>query len=188
MAFQGYKQNPLYKSMTETAYGLAKTLPSRRNKAVDVSRFSSIPAAVKRTGVTPTATTPASLKGLGTITTPYGGQTRFEQFHPGVDIANVSGTRVPSFQGGTVSSVQTPAQSGGFGTSVIVTDAQGNKWRYSHLNRSYVKANQEISAGSVIGEIGTTGNVYSMTGGSGSHLDLRIQNSYGKYVNPSTLF
>ncbi len=182
-----YEQNTLYKSMADTAFGLAKTLPSRSSKAVDVNRYKNIPAAVNRTGATSNTATPASLKNLGTVTVPYGGSTKFESFHHGTDIANVTGTKIPAFQGGTVTSVQTPSQSGGFGNSIIITDTKGDKWRYSHLNNSYVKVGEQIGTGSVIGEMGNTGNVYSETGGSGSHLDLRIQDIYGKYISPFSL-
>ena len=50
-----------------------------------------------------------NLHKLGKITVPYGGSTRYEQFHPGVDIANAKGTPIKA-----------PA-------SGVVTDAVGGK-------------------------------------------------------------
>ena len=47
----------------------------------------------------------SGLSGLGTQTVPYGGSTRYEKTHPGVDIANKIGTPIPTFFGGTVSKV-----------------------------------------------------------------------------------
>lgn len=187
MAFEGYSEKPLYESMIATSTGLAKTLPSRSSKAVDISRFKNIPAMVNNSGMNYSQSTPASLKNLGTETLHFLEPSRYEPAHLGLDIANVTGKKIPAFQGGTVTSVQTPAQSGGFGNSVIVTDNKGNKWRYSHLNRSYVKANEQIGTGSIIGEIGRSGNVYSESGGDPSHLDIRIQNIWGKYVDPKSM-
>jgi len=123
---------------------------------------------------------------LGTITTQYGSSTKFEGNHPGVDIANKIGTQIPSFEGGKVLRVDQGFKQGdkGFGNSVIVQDAQGNKFRYSHLNKSYVKVGDVLSRGQVLGEIGNSGSTYSTSGGTGSHLDLRIRDAYGKLVDP----
>ena len=46
-------------------------------------------------------------KQLGTITTQWGNSTRYEKFHPGIDIANKIGTPIPAFAGGTVTNIIT---------------------------------------------------------------------------------
>ena len=56
---------------------------------------------------------------------------------------------------------------------------------YSHLNNSYVRVGQNITPGTIVGGMGNTGSTYSLHGGTGSHLDYRIKDLYGKYVNPS---
>ena len=124
---------------------------------------------------------------LGSVTTPYGGSTKFEKFHPGVDIANKIGTPIPSFGEGTVIGEDTGKVQGdkGFGNTVLVKDAQGNIVRYSHLNKAFVKVGDKIGKGTEVGEMGNSGSTYSQSGtGTGSHLDLRIKNAYGKYINP----
>ena len=130
-----------------------------------------------------------NLKNLGTVTTPYGGQTSQEAFHPGIDIANKIGTKIPAFAGGTVTEADYGHVQGenNYGNSVIITDAEGNKHRYSHLNRGYVKVGDRVGAGSTIGELGNTGATSSKSGmGDGANLDYRIASRYGKYKNPLT--
>jgi murein DD-endopeptidase MepM/ murein hydrolase activator NlpD len=43
---------------------------------------------------------------------------------------------------------------------------------------------QQVQRGTVLGLEGTTGSTYSLHGGSGAHVDLRIRDLYGKYVDP----
>ena len=140
------------------------------------------------------APTPQSYKNLntnfnkiGAITTGYGDSTRYEKFHPAIDIANKIGTPVPSFVPGKVTEVVTGKKHGdkGYGNYVIVTDANGDKHRYSHLSQSFVRVGDSIGKGQQIGAIGDTGSTYSNSGKStGAHLDYRIVDAYGKAVNP----
>ena len=132
---------------------------------------------------------PIDTRKIGPTTTPYGGKTAYEKFHPGLDIAAPIGTKQPAFKGGKVTEVvtgkkQTP-NTPSYGNYVIVTDREGNKWRYSHLNRTWLQTGQEVQSGEILGEIGNTGSTYSTHGGTGAHLDLRIQDAYGKWVNPA---
>ena len=131
-----------------------------------------------------------NLKKLGALTTGFGESTRYEKFHPGIDIANKIGTPIDAFSGGTVVKVDTGKQQGdkGFGNRIIVRDDQGDEWSYGHLNDVYVKPGQKITKGQNISTMGNSGSTYSTSGGTGSHLDLRIYNTYKKrYVNPSQL-
>lgn len=131
-----------------------------------------------------------AIKQLGTITTPYGGSTRYESYHPGIDVANKIGTPIPVATPGKVISKQTGYKQGdkGFGNRVVIEDASGNRYYYSHLNQDYVKLGQNVPAGSYIGTMGNTGSTYSLHGGTGAHLDFRIKNAYGKYVNPMSFY
>lgn len=126
---------------------------------------------------------------LSKITTPFGAATQQEGFHPGIDIANKLGTKIPAFAGGTVTNVDMghPHGENSFGNSVTITDADGNKHRYSHLNKGYVKVGQQVPRGAPIGEMGNSGAAYSASGlGDGTNLDYRIFTAYGKYKNPMT--
>ncbi|MFH1151641.1 MAG: M23 family metallopeptidase [Nanoarchaeota archaeon] len=133
------------------------------------------------------AKTPTNVKGLGTITTKFGEQTRYEAQHPGTDIANKIGTPIPAFTPGKVAEVVTGKKQGdtGFGNYVVIVDSQGNKHRYSHLNNAYVSIGQPVTKGMTIGEMGNTGQTYSLSEtGTGSHLDYRIRDAYNKYISP----
>jgi len=131
----------------------------------------------------------AAKKTLGTITTPFGGSTKYEAFHPGIDIAAPIGTKIPAFSGGKVTEVVSGKKQGdpGFGNYIVVTDDKGNKWRYSHLSQQFIKLGDMIQKGQIIGGMGNTGSTYSTSGGSGSHLDLRIQDAASRFLNPATL-
>ena len=125
---------------------------------------------------------------LGTVTVPYGGTTKFEAAHPGIDIANAQGTKIPSFTSGKVTQVISNKKHGdqGYGNYVIVTDAMGGQHRYSHLYQTFVKVGSNVRQGESIGSMGSTGQTYSASGeGEGTHLDYRIKNFAGQYVNPT---
>ena len=127
------------------------------------------------------------IESIGTVTTPFGGQTGFETVHPGWDIANEVGTPIKAFKGGRVVNVN-KNPNGGYGKYVEVEDAEGRIWRYSHLDQVNVAAGQRITEGSVFGTMGNTGNVLTTRHGGeariptpeerakgwGSHLDLRV--------------
>lgn len=126
------------------------------------------------------------ISSMGTITTPFGGQTKFEGFHPGLDIANKIGTSIKSFAPGVVKEVVTGLKKGdkGYGNYIIVEDPYGNKHRYSHLAQSFVRVGDPVTAGKNIGAMGATGSTYSLSGGTGSHLDYRIRDAAGRYLDP----
>ena len=130
--------------------------------------------------------TSTSKSSLGTETTSYGGSTRYEKFHPGVDIANSIGTPIPSMTAGTVVEAVTGRKQGdrGYGNYVVIKDQQGNLHRYSHLNDEYVKVGDPVEAGQVFSSMGNSGSAYSTHGGTGSHLDYRVVDLAGKYLDP----
>ena len=130
-----------------------------------------------------------NITSLGRVTTEYGGQTRYEKFHPAVDIANAKGTKIPSPVSGIVEdAVGGMGQGNGYGNSVTIKDANGDRHKLSHLNVPYVRPGQSVQAGQTpIGEMGNSGSAYSPSGqGDGTHLDYRIVTAYGKYKNPMT--
>lgn len=126
------------------------------------------------------------ISSMGTITTPFGGSTKFESFHPGIDIANKIGTSIKAFAPGIVKEVISGLKQGdkGYGNYIVVEDPFGNKHRYSHLSQSFVRVGSPVRAGTNIGTMGTTGSTYSTSGGTGSHLDYRIRTAAGRYLNP----
>ena len=131
-----------------------------------------------------------NLAQLGNITTPYGGKTRSEPFHKGVDIANKSGTPIPNMADGVVVSAKTGMGKGSpdnSGNQVVIKDGQGNTHMYSHLRDVLVKPGQKVSKNQKIATMGDSGNTYSPTGGDASHLDYRVADAYGRYRDPSKI-
>lgn len=130
-----------------------------------------------------------NLSKLGNVTVPYGGKTKYEKFHPGVDVANKKGTPLAPFKEGTVIGVSKGFMPGdnGFGNSVVIQDGQGNKHKYSHLQNTMVKVGQQVKKKDMIGRMGNSGSAYSAGGkGDGTHLDYRVVDAYGKYKDPLT--
>ena len=118
----------------------------------------------------------------GRITTPYGGKTRGEAFHPGLDIANKTGTPIPAFADGQV--ISTGSTNNGMGNVVKLKDTAGNIHQYGHLQGANVKPGQMVKKGQQIARMGATGNSYSPSGGDPTHLDIRIADAYGRWKNP----
>lgn len=127
------------------------------------------------------------LSDFGVVTTPFKGSTKFEKVHPAIDIANKKGTPIPAFTPGVITEVVLGKKQGdkGYGNYVVVTDPQGNQHRYSHLHNAYVQVGQRVAPGQVLGGMGSTGSVYSLSGGDGTHLDYRVKNAANKYIDPN---
>ena len=179
----------MFAAGAQKSYDIASRLPAR--KSFDPSRFSNLN--VSTSGATTPYTGPKyvspELSKIGTLTTDYGGKTRYESFHHGLDLAGAYGTPIPALASGTVTEAVSGKKHGdkGYGNYVIVRDNLGQQWRYSHLKQSFVKVGAKIAKGSVLGAEGNTGSAYSNTRTdpqAGTHLDLRIRDAYQKYVNP----
>lgn len=95
--------------------------------------------------------------------------------HQGIDIAAPAGRGVIA---PTDIRITTAGQRGGYGNYIAGTDSVGNTYEFGHLSRIDVKPGQMISAGSMIGAVGSTGN------STGNHLHFGIKNSSGQFVNP----
>lgn len=114
---------------------------------------------------------------MGQTTVEFGGSTRFESFHPGWDIAGKKGDRITAFLPNNIDGIVTKindVDDNAYGKYIEITDEEGRMWRYSHLDKIGVQPGQEITMGDTVGTMGNTGQVYSVTGGDGTHLDLRV--------------
>ena len=117
------------------------------------------------------------------ITSPFGSRVdptgNSGSFHDGVDFAGASGTPVYASKGGTVVEA-------GFhwsaGNHVIIQHADGYYSYYMHLSSFNVANGQEVSAGTVVGGMGTTGN------STGVHLHFGVSTGlWSGFVNPAPL-
>lgn len=129
-----------------------------------------------------------NLIGLGRITTPWGGNTQYEKFHPGIDVANAKGTPIKApVSGQVIQAVGDKTQGdASYGNSVMIKDGKGDFHNFGHLNDTLLKEGQQVSEGQTLGTMGNTGAAYSPSGkGDGTHLDYRIVSEFGKYKNPT---
>ncbi len=85
--------------------------------------------------------------------------------HLGVDIPAPRGTAVLASAGGTVVVAE---ERGAYGNLVIVEHADGWTTRYAHLDRIGVSAGENLRAGALIGDVGSTGV------STGPHLHFEI--------------
>jgi murein DD-endopeptidase MepM/ murein hydrolase activator NlpD len=126
-------------------------------------------------------------KNLGVMTVQYGQPTSMEQAHQGVDFANDQGTPIPSSADGVVTKVDEGHVQGenNFGNTVEIRDKDGNTHQFHHLQNIGVQQGQQVATGNEIATMGNTGATYSKSGkGDGTHLDYRIVDAYGRYMNP----
>lgn len=98
--------------------------------------------------------------------------------HYGVDYAAPAGTPVLASGSGTVIFA---GYSGGNGKMVKIRHSNGYVTSYLHLSSISVRVGQQVAQGERIGRVGSTGLA------TGPHLDYRIQNRRGQYLNPQNV-
>ncbi len=102
-----------------------------------------------------------------------------QQHHLGIDFAAEAGTEIVACATGVVKEVGSDAEAGNY---IVIEDEKGYVWKYMHLEAYSVKQGDNVSAGSVIGTVGSTGQ------STGPHLHVETTFSNGEYVDPATLF
>lgn len=114
-----------------------------------------------------------------TLTSPFGmrkhpiyGDMRM---HQGIDMACAQGTPIYATRAGRVTTAS--YQAGGAGYYVSINHLDGFASIYMHMTHFVVSAGQNVSAGQLIGYVGSTG------GSTGPHLHFGISYA-GTYVNP----
>lgn len=97
------------------------------------------------------------------------------EFHAGLDVAAPTGTGVLAAADGVVTF---SGWKGGYGNVIIIEhDGQQVVTRYGHLSRRYVEEGDTVTAGRLIGSVGSTGR----STGPHLHYEVRID---GKPTNP----
>jgi murein DD-endopeptidase MepM/ murein hydrolase activator NlpD len=113
-----------------------------------------------------------------TITSPYGSRIdpfhRRLSFHSGVDIRAPSGFPVRATAAGIVVSA---GNAGGYGLRVEVSHGAGLITRYAHMSAIDVREGQRISAGDIVGKVGSTGR------STGPHLHYEVRRA-GNTIDP----
>lgn len=99
--------------------------------------------------------------------------------HTGIDLAAPTGTSVGAVGAGVVISA---SYDGSYGNKVVVRHDDGTETWYAHLNTIESQVGQAVEAGTLIGTVGSTGNV------TGPHLHLEVRPGGGEPVDPDTAF
>ena len=86
--------------------------------------------------------------------------------HTGLDFAAASGAGVRSVAAGVVTEA---AYAGAYGNRAVVRLDDGTEVWYCHLDGFEVRVGQKLSAGQLLGYVGSTGNV------TGPHLHLEVR-------------
>ena len=187
-----------YKTLATRARAAASKLSKYRTsyspKSVDIDKYKTFksPISNSTSAVIPNysgsvAREGQKLGGLGTVTVPFGGTTRYAgtSGHKAVDIANKKGTPIQSFTGGRVVSMDVNKRHGdkGYGNYVIIQDEKGGMHRYSHLDQVYkpIQVGSTVKKGQYLGGMGDTGQTYSLNPnktGVHLHYDLKYNNNY----------
>ena len=105
--------------------------------------------------------------GYGPRRDPINGQT---SFHHGVDIGAPLGQPIASISSGTV---QYAGPLGDYGNAVRVMRPDGTEVLYGHCSQLLVSTGQQVSAGTVIAEVGQSGRA------TGPHLHLEVRTNRG---------
>ena len=114
-----------------------------------------------------------------TLTSPFGNRLHpvlgVYRMHNGIDMACPKGTPIYATRAGKVT--RTAYQAGGAGNYVSINHLDGFASIYMHMTHYVVKEGQTVSAGQLIGYVGSTGI------STGPHLHFGVSYA-GTYVNP----
>jgi len=112
--------------------------------------------------------------GYGMRKDPISGE---HKFHQGMDIPAPTGTDVHAIRKGKV---VFSGEQRGYGNVVILDHENGFITKYAHNQKNLVKEGDEVDAGSVIAQVGSTGK------STGSHVHFEVMYK-GQAVSPDTL-
>lgn len=118
---------------------------------------------------------PAIWPTTGVVTSPYGLRWGGTDFHPGIDIANDTGTPIVATADGIV--VVAGWNAGGYGNMVDIDHGNGMMTRYGHASQVLVSAGQFVKRGQIIALMGSTG----FSTGPHVHYEVHVN---GQRVNP----
>jgi murein DD-endopeptidase MepM/ murein hydrolase activator NlpD len=95
--------------------------------------------------------------------------------HTGQDFAAASGTPIKAAASGTIKEA---GWAGSFGYRTILETKDGTELWFAHQSSMNVSAGEKVTAGQVIGRVGSTGNV------TGAHLHFEVHPGGGGAIDP----
>lgn len=110
---------------------------------------------------------------FGVRPNPFDSET--EDFHLGIDFADAPGSPVTAVQSGIVIRAESFDS---YGLCIDIEHPDGLISRYAHLDAIHVELGQSVSAGQLIGDMGSSGAV------TGPHLHFEIH-LFGQQVDPA---
>ncbi|MCW2666619.1 MAG: Peptidase, partial [Frankiales bacterium] len=113
----------------------------------------------------------AARPAVGGLTSRYG--PRWGRMHKGLDFGAAYGSSIRAVRSGQVIS---SGYDGGYGNLVLIEHADGVVTAYAHMSRIVVRGGY-VSAGQVIGRVGSTGH------STGPHLHFEVRVG-GRQINP----
>ncbi len=115
----------------------------------------------------------------GYYNNPVPGAIIFQGIHGqnGVDLAAARGTPIYAAADGVVIIVRNSGWNGGYGNYVVITHSNGTQTLYSHMKNAITSYGQSISAGQVIGYVGSTGR------STGPHLHFEVRGAENPFIN-----
>ena len=120
----------------------------------------------------------APLIGEASVSSPFGYRTDpflgRPELHPGVDLVQDYGSEIHATAGGRVTHA---GPMGGYGDMVEVDHGNGLVTRYGHMSEILVAEGQEVTAGALLGRLGSTGR----STGPHLHYEVRVD---GEPVDP----
>ena len=97
-----------------------------------------------------------------------------------VDLGAARGTPIHAAADGTVIVARNNgAWNGGYGNYVVITHDNGTQTLYGHMTHAIVSSGQSVSAGQIIGYVGSTGE------STGPHLHFEVRGAANPFRNCS---
>ena len=131
---------------------------------------------------TPTGSLTWPCPAYRSISSPFGYRIHpilgYSKLHTGVDLSASTGADVLAADGGTVIKSR---YNSSYGNYVAIDHGNGMVTLYAHMSQRLVSVGQTVSAGQVIGKVGSTGN------STGPHLHFEVMVN-GSYQNPMSYF
>jgi murein DD-endopeptidase MepM/ murein hydrolase activator NlpD len=109
------------------------------------------------------------------LTAQFGDYGLWSSYHTGLDFAAPSGTPIYAIANGTITSA---SYDGSYGNKTVETLEDGTELWYCHQTSFVVSSGETVTAGQLIGYIGSTGHV------TGPHLHLEVRPGGGDPVDP----
>ena len=132
-----------------------------------------VPKRVATRSVSPTKTSGSVASSAGYFNHPLPGAVRTQGLHGynAVDLAASVGTPIRAAAAGEVIISRASGWNGGYGTYVVIKHANGSQTLYAHNSSNTVGVGARVSAGEVIGYVGSTGR------STGAHLHFEVRGS-----------